>query len=150
MLNESMPPSSTQSGTSRIALIAGLGGAAFVFGIVLTLGVVQLNAQKQQIAQMNQMVAQLSQQRAAEQSVTRTVAADLLSVSPQPSADESALVQIAPAPEPALAQPTSAAALVQLPLLRVTQAPYNPRPRCPKLLAKPYLLRLQQTKSALS
>jgi hypothetical protein len=39
-----------QSETSRIALIAGLGIGAFALGIVITLGLVQLNAQKAQIA----------------------------------------------------------------------------------------------------
>lgn len=81
------PPSQT-SGTSRIALIAGLGGAAFVLGIVLMLGVVQLDSQKQQLAQMNEIVAELSEQRDAEQDVTRTIAADLFGVSPQQAAPE--------------------------------------------------------------
>lgn len=113
MLNGSMTPNTNQSGTSRIALVAALGGAAFVLGVVITLGVVQLNAQKQQIAQMNQMFAQMAEQRNSEQDVTRTVGADLLTVAPQQAAPQAALVQPAPAPAPT-AEPTSAAALVQL------------------------------------
>ena len=82
---------------------------------MLTLGVVQLNSQKQQIAQMNQVVTQLSQQRDAEQAVTRTAAADLLSVSAKQAAPVPALVQPAPVVAPApVAQATYVAALVQL------------------------------------
>lgn len=80
MLNGSLNTPPRQSDTSRIALIAGLGIGAFALGIVITLGVVQLNAQKQQIAQMNQMFSQLAQQQDADQDVTRTVGSDLLTV----------------------------------------------------------------------
>lgn len=129
MLNGSMPPNTNQSGTSRIALIAGLGGAAFVLGVVITLGVVQLNAQKQQIAQMNQMFSQMAEQRNAEQDVTRTVGADLLTVAPQQPEPQAAPVQPAAAPAPT-AQPTSAAALVQLAVAagNVQTAPPLPEP----------------------
>jgi hypothetical protein len=132
MLNGSNTPNRNQSGTSPIALIAGLGGVAFVLGIVITLGVVQLNSQKQQIAQMNHMVAQLSLQRFAEQSVTRTVAADLLSVSPQQTAPEPAMVQVVPAPA---VQPVSAAALVQLAAAAGDTTAVQPAPAIPQAIA---------------
>ncbi|MDC0135425.1 hypothetical protein OAI26_01955 [Sulfitobacter sp.] len=103
MLNGSMKTPPWQSETSRIALIAGLGIGAFALGIVITLGLVQLNAQKAQIAQMNEMVAQMAQQRDAEQDVTRTVATDLLSVTAQAPAPTTPVVATAPAPQP---QPT--------------------------------------------
>lgn len=134
MLNGSMPSNTNQSSASRIALIAGLGGAAFVLGIVLTLGVVQLNTQKQQIAQMNQMVAQLAQQRDADQDVTRTVAADLLSVSSQQPAEEPALVWPVTTPAPA-AQPTSVAELVQLAVAAADTSAIQSAPALPKVVA---------------
>ena len=103
MLDGSVNTPPRQSETSRIALIAGLGIGAFALGIVITLGLVQLNAQKAQIAQMNEMVAQMAQQRDAEQDVTRTVATDLLSVTAQAPAPNTPVVATAPAPQP---QPT--------------------------------------------
>ena len=110
MLNGSMNTPPRQSETSRIALIAGLGIGAFALGIVIKLGLVQLNAQKAQIAQMNEMVAQMAQQRDAEQDVTRTVATDFLSVTAQAPAPTTPVVATAPAPQP---QPTSPAELLQ-------------------------------------
>lgn len=62
MLNGSMNAKQKKSDTSRMAIIAGLGAGAFALGIVITLGLVQLDSQKRQIAQMNEMVAMMAQQ----------------------------------------------------------------------------------------
>ncbi|MEH6645357.1 LysM peptidoglycan-binding domain-containing protein [Sulfitobacter sp.] len=92
--------STRRSEASRIALYAAQGGGAFILGIVITLVVVQMRSQQQQIAQMSDMVAQLSQaqQFAQEpQDVTRTVAPDLLTV----TAPAPAVMAAAATPNPA-------------------------------------------------
>ncbi|WP_298861959.1 LysM peptidoglycan-binding domain-containing protein [uncultured Sulfitobacter sp.] len=129
MLNGSMHTPQRQSETSRIALIAGLGVGAFVLGIVITLGIVQLNSQKAQIAQMNEMVAQMAQQRDADQDVTRTVATDLLSVTAQAPAPAPVAPVAAAAPA---AQPTSPAELVQLAVAAGTTTPMQAAPSVPE------------------
>jgi nucleoid-associated protein YgaU len=100
MLNGSPQRPTRRSATSRIALYAGLGGGAFILGIAITLVAVQMRSQQQQIAQMSDMVAQLSQSQQdapEQQDVTRTVAPDLLTV----TAPKPAVMASAATPNPA-------------------------------------------------
>lgn len=92
MLNGTSASSTRKGSTSRIALIAAVGGLTFLVGLGATVGMMQLSAQKKQLAQMNDLVTQMAAERAAvpepslqqvapatnDQQVTRTVATDLL------------------------------------------------------------------------
>lgn len=133
MLNGSMQHRPQRAETSKIALMAGLGGAAFVLGVVITIGVMQMRAQQQQIAQMSEMVAQLTQtqNQTDSQEVTRTTAPDLLTVtaSAAPEAQPAAPVQPAAAETPAAlvmqalaaAQPAPPQAPAPAPVTSTTQ-----------------------------
>lgn len=92
MLNGTSASSTRKGSISRIALIAAVGGLTFLLGLGATVGMMQLSAQKKQLAQMNDLVTQMAAQRevaaapvpqpvapvANDQQVTRTAATDLL------------------------------------------------------------------------
>ena len=108
MLNGSMNHSPHKSETSNTAMIAGLGAATLILGMVIVFGVVQIKSQKQQLSQMSEMVNQLANMRNAEQDVTRTASADLITLAPASQPAPQPVTQ-AIAPQPAPVQPSTAA-----------------------------------------
>lgn len=107
MLNGSMPTPARKSSTARIALFVGLGGAAFVLGIGVTLSVVTFKNQQQQLARMTDLVEQLAQ-RDAEEAVSRATTAGLIAleqIAVQPAAvvvpEPAPVISAEPAAEPA-------------------------------------------------
>lgn len=95
-------------------------GGAFLVGAAMTLGYVQWNSQKQQLAMMTQMVEQMGQQPVAASpavnpdTVTRSELLDLLALSSVAKAEPTAPALVSPVAAPVLVSPTVANAPVSV------------------------------------
>lgn len=122
MINGSFNQPPKKSDPSRVALIAGLGTVTLLMGVAVFFGMTQLQAQKQQLAQANELMAQLAQASSrtagTDQAVTRAASPDLI-----------ALLPVAQAPaqiEPAQTTPSQAASPAALVQRVVASAGFSP------------------------